>query len=57
MPRRQLVIVQEHLHALIDRRAYTMPARDWLFGATDLAFGVVILGLGFFMLMWVIATG
>jgi len=24
---------------------------------TDLAFGFVILGLGYFMLMWVIATG
>ena len=43
--------------ALIDRRVYVTSARDFLFGATDLAFGVVILGLGFFMLMWVIATG
>jgi hypothetical protein len=55
--RRQLASIQEHLRRLVDRRAYTTSARDFLFGATDLAFGVVILGLGFFMLMWVIATG
>ena len=54
---RQLASIQEHLRELIDRRAPTTSARDFLFGATDLAFGVVILGLGFFMLMWVIATG
>lgn len=55
--RRQLAAIQDHLHDLIDRRAYPTSARDWLFGATDLAFGVVLLGLGFFMLMWSIATG
>jgi hypothetical protein len=55
--RRELAKIQEHLRELIDRRVYTSSARDFLFGATDLAFGVVILGLGFFMLMWVIATG
>jgi hypothetical protein len=55
--RRQLATIQEHLSHLIDRRVYTSSARDFLFGATDLTFGVVILGLGFFMLMWVIATG
>jgi hypothetical protein len=54
---RQLASIQEHLRELIDRRAPTTSAREFLFGATDLAFGVVILGLGFFMLMWVIATG
>jgi hypothetical protein len=54
---RQLAGIQEHLHKIIDRRAPTTSAREFLFGATDLAFGVVILGLGFFMLMWVIATG
>ena len=34
-------------------------AQDFLNGtaAADLTFGIVILGLGFFMLMWVIATG
>jgi hypothetical protein len=52
----QLQLIQEQLGSLIERRVYT-PARDWLYGATDLAAGVVILGLGFFMLMWVIATG
>jgi hypothetical protein len=58
-PYRQLEVVQDHLRQLIDRRVYSSPgsAREFLFGATDLAFGVVILGLGFFMLMWVIATG
>jgi hypothetical protein len=54
---RQLAGIQEHLRQLIDRRGPTTSAREFLFGATDLAFGVVILGLGFFMLMWVIATG
>jgi hypothetical protein len=55
--RRQLAEIQEQLRMLIDRRVYTPSARDWLFGATDMAIGVVILGLGFFMLMWVIYTG
>jgi hypothetical protein len=55
--RRQLRGIQEQLSNLIDRRVYTPSAKDWLYGATDMAFGVVILGLGFFMLMWVIATG
>ncbi len=40
-----------------ERRVYKASARDFLHGAADLTFGVVILGLGFFMLMWVIATG
>jgi hypothetical protein len=55
--RRELATIQEHLRQHIDRRVYNTSARDFLFGAADLAFGVVILGLGFFMLMWVIATG
>jgi hypothetical protein len=54
--RRQLVAIQDQLRQLIDRRVYTSSARDFITGAADLAFGVVILGLGFFMLMWVIAT-
>jgi len=56
-PRRQLEAAQEQLHRVVDRRVYNASARDFLSGAGDLAFGVVILGLGFFMLMWVIATG
>ncbi len=40
-----------------ERRVYRASAQDFLHGAADLTFGVVILGLGFFMLMWVIATG
>jgi hypothetical protein len=56
-PRRQLAAIQDTLHTLIDRRAPAVSAREFLFGAGDLAFGVAILGLGFFMLMWVIATG
>ncbi len=56
-PAPQLDAVQAQLHELIDRRVYNASARDWLFGAANLAFGVVILGLGFFMLMWMIATG
>lgn len=54
--KRQLVAIQDQLRRLIDRRTNTS-ARDFIAGAADLAFGVVILGLGFFMLMWVIATG
>ena len=57
VPRRQLKLIQEQLGRLIERRVYTPSASDWLYGATNLAFGMVILGLGFFMLMWVIATG
>ena len=55
--RKQLLEIQDRLRQLIDRRVYKASARDFLTGAADLAFGVVILGLGFFMLMWVIATG
>jgi len=55
--RQQLVGIQEELRERIDRRMHSSSARDFLAGATDLAFGVAILGLGFFMLMWVIATG
>jgi hypothetical protein len=54
---RQLNAVQDQLRQMIDRRAATRTAREFLFGAADLAFGAAILGLGFFMLMWVIATG
>jgi hypothetical protein len=57
VPGRQLSAIQQQLRMLIDRRDYNPSARDWLYGVTNLAFGVVILGLGFFMLMWVIATG
>ncbi len=55
--RDQLKLIQEQLGSLIERRIYTPSASDWLYGAAHLAVGVVILGLGFFMLMWVIATG
>lgn len=57
VPRKQLQLIQEQLGTLIEHRVYTASAKDWLSGATDLAVGMVILGLGFFMLMWVIATG
>jgi hypothetical protein len=53
----QLKAIQEQLGSLIERRDYAPSAKDWLSGAADMAVGVVILGLGFFMLMWVIATG
>jgi hypothetical protein len=39
-----------------ERSVYRASAQDFLRGAADLTFGIVILGLGFFMLMWVIAT-
>ena len=41
----------------LERPIYKAPARDFLHGVADLTFGLVILGLGFFMLMWIIATG
>lgn len=53
----QLAAIHEQLRPLIDRRSERSSARDWLIVSTDMAFGVVILGLGFFMLMWVIYTG
>jgi hypothetical protein len=40
-----------------ERRIYKASAHEFLHGAADLTFGALILGLGFFMLMWVIATG
>jgi hypothetical protein len=57
VPRKQLQLIQEQLGTLTEHRVYAATAKDWLNGATDLAVGMVILGLGFFMLMWVIATG
>jgi len=56
-PADQLEEVQDQLHALVDRPRSSVSASDWLRGAANLAFGVVLLGLGFFMLMWVLATG
>jgi hypothetical protein len=57
-PADELAAIQDTLHGFVDRRSHeNRTARDWLSGATNLAFGIVILGLGFFMLMWVIATG
>jgi hypothetical protein len=55
--RRQLATIQGRLRHMIDRRVVTTSAHDFLMGAANLAFGMVILGLGVFMLMWVIATG
>lgn len=55
--KRELAAIQERVQQRIERRSDITSASDFLTGAADLAFGVVILGLGFFMLMWVIATG
>lgn len=57
VPARQLAAVHSQLHEDLGRAPVGLSARDFLFGATDLAFGVAILGLGVFMLLWVIATG
>ena len=43
-------------HRLFGREIYKAPANDFLHGAADITFGILILGLGFFMLMWLIAT-
>jgi hypothetical protein len=56
-PAVQLSAAQAELRELVGRSVHHTSAPDWLLGATNLAFGVVILGLGFFMLMWVLATG
>ena len=50
---------QEHAIARqqFERAVYKASAQDFLHGAADFTFGFLILGLGFFMLMWVIATG
>lgn len=56
-PRQQLASIREQMREAIDRPANSLSARDFLVGAADLVFGVMILGLGFFMLMYTIATG
>lgn len=56
-PKQQFAEVRDQLRATIDRRSTSISARDFLFGIGEMAFGLAILGLGFFMLMWAIATG
>lgn len=56
-PKRQFEAVRDSLRETIERRSTPLSARDFLFGAADMAFGIAILSLGFFMLMWAIATG
>ena len=48
--RRQLTAVQDQLGRIIDRRCHATPSRDFLPGAVAVAM------LGFFMLIWAIAT-
>jgi hypothetical protein len=59
--RRQTAGSAGQVHAIdrqqFERSVYKASAQDFLHGAADLTFGFLILGLGFFMLMWVIATG
>jgi hypothetical protein len=56
-PRQQFAQVRDQLRATIERRSSSLSAGEFLFGAAEMAFGIAILGLGFFMLMWAIATG
>jgi len=56
-PARQLASIRDQTRRSINRPAGIMSARDFLFGTADLLLGAVILGLGFFMLMYAIATG
>jgi hypothetical protein len=56
-PHRQLAVIRRRMRDAIARPAISLSARDFLVGAADLAFGVAILGLGFFMLLYAIATG
>jgi hypothetical protein len=54
----QLAQAQSALRQTVDRRRPApRSAREFLHGAADLAFGAMILGLGVFMLMYMIATG
>ena len=55
----ELVRLRRQLHQMLQGSPprSTSSARDWLYGSANLAFGMVILGLGLFMLLWVIATG
>ena len=56
-PKHQFAEVRDQLRATIERRSSSLSARDFLFGAAEMAFGIAILGLGFFMLIYAIATG
>ncbi len=56
-PKDQFSRMRNQLRAAIDRPATSLSAQDFLFGAVEMAFGIAILGLGFFMLMYAIATG
>jgi hypothetical protein len=55
-PKEQFAEVRDQLRASIEHRPTAMSARDFLIGTAEMAFGIVILGLGFFMLMYAIAT-
>jgi hypothetical protein len=55
--RAQLAALRAQMRDAIDRWPASLSARDFLSGAADLAFGVAILGLGFFMLLYAIANG
>jgi hypothetical protein len=55
-PRQQLEAARGLLRDTIDRPALPASAREFLNGAADMAVGIAILGLGFFMLLWVLAT-
>jgi hypothetical protein len=54
--RRQLAAIQDDLRRLIDRRDRTRRRAISSSALPISHFDVLILGLGFFMLMWVIAT-
>lgn len=53
----QLAAIRSRMRDAIARPAVSLSAPAFLSGAADLAFGVAILGLGFFMLMYVFAAG
>ena len=56
-PRRQVAAVRAQMRESIVRPATTLSAREFLAGAADLTFGVAILGLGMFMLIWMLIEG
>ena len=54
---RTLARVRSQLRQMLRGSPPAGSAHDWLYGTANLAFGVVILGLGLFMLLWVLYTG
>jgi hypothetical protein len=55
--RRDLARLRRQLREMTHRPLNAGSAREWVHGTANLALGIALLGLGVFMLLWVIATG